>query len=215
MSWTDAVVSRSRRFLLGQPEFVVVGTGRCGTGYAARVLSEGGISCGHEEIYRLDGVHPSRHLRGDASWLAAPLLAHFQGVVLHLVRNPISVVQSFLQLGFFRAETHDIYKDYAARFFSFSEDEVDNAIRWYIEWNRRCETVADFRCQLEDVEAGLRQLATRISSPRDAFPKLDRVNTKSDQKVTDADYEDRIRSSPRWNSLIEIGQEYGYQLQRP
>lgn len=208
--WKNAIASRGRRLILGQPEFVVVGTGRCGTGYVASVLNEVGIRCGHEDVYGPDGVHPSRRLRGDASWLAAPSLDHFRGVVWHLVRHPIAVVQSFLHLGFFRTEPWDVYKDYAARFVPFSADELDTAIRWYVEWNRRCEAVADFRCQLEDIEPGLRQLAGLISSPRDYFPKLDRVNLKLDQKITDADFEDRIRSHARWNSLLSLGTKYGY-----
>lgn len=35
--------------------FVVVGTGRCGTGYLAKVLTKLGIPCGHEAIFNEEG----------------------------------------------------------------------------------------------------------------------------------------------------------------
>lgn len=40
----------------GKLDFVVVGTGRCGTVYLAKLLSSVGYPCGHETIFQCDGM---------------------------------------------------------------------------------------------------------------------------------------------------------------
>ena len=83
------------------PDFVIVGTGRCGTQATSVALTRAGIATGHEEVYRAKGVLRGTGLRGDASWLAVPYLAEFPGKVGHQVRHPADVVASFLSLDFF------------------------------------------------------------------------------------------------------------------
>ena len=61
---------------------VVTGTGRSGTGFAARWLTSAGIPCGHEAFFshrgydkalvRLDLKYPE--LAAESSWMAAPYL---------------------------------------------------------------------------------------------------------------------------------------------
>jgi len=57
--------------------FVVTGSGRSGTTYAARLFTALGVECGHEAVFRVDtsrftGFGP---YVGDASWLAVPFVA--------------------------------------------------------------------------------------------------------------------------------------------
>ena len=109
--------------------FVVVGTGRSGTGYIASLFNAAGLRCGHEDVYNVQaGVRdvwvkthrptPLREMRarlgeerrrrrarfdGDASWMAVPRLPHFRGAAFLQVRDPLAVVSSFQGTRFFDA----------------------------------------------------------------------------------------------------------------
>lgn len=45
-------------------DYLVTGTGRCGTVYAARLLTSVGVSCGHETIFTFDGLRKARERLG-------------------------------------------------------------------------------------------------------------------------------------------------------
>ena len=81
-------------------KFVIVGTGRCGTGYMSKLLTNAGVPCGHESIYTVDGIiKPLKTLSGDSSWLAVPHLSKLKGTktkVIHIVRDPLKVFRSWL-----------------------------------------------------------------------------------------------------------------------
>ncbi|WFE45310.1 hypothetical protein [Verrucosispora sp. WMMD1129] len=83
---------------------VVTGSGRCGTKYLSALLTAAGVPCGHEQVFNADGppVWPAG-LRADSSWMAVPHLPLSCPVVL-LVRHPLAVVRSWVEIGFF---THD------------------------------------------------------------------------------------------------------------
>lgn len=107
--------------------FLVTGTGRCGTGYIAHVLSSAGIRCSHEGIFsphkNADGIrmppglatdeeimyrvrtrmaNPAWSWQAESSWLAAPYLdrEELQGLtVVHLVRSPKPTIDSMCRQG--------------------------------------------------------------------------------------------------------------------
>ena len=141
-------------------KFVVVGTGRCGTAYTAQVLTRMGIPCGHEWVY---SAHPRRYpdveIVGDSSAQAVPFLPEFTGQVLHQVRDPLRVIGSFLGFGLFRdPRGQGVDGQFMMRHFRFTGDELGDAMRYYVDWNRRCEAVDPsryLRYQLERLDAGL------------------------------------------------------------
>lgn len=53
-------VELSRTFRVEKLKYLVVGTGRCGTVYLAKLLSSLGIPCTHEGIFRHDGLEKAR-----------------------------------------------------------------------------------------------------------------------------------------------------------
>ncbi|RDJ35112.1 MAG: hypothetical protein DWQ19_09770 [Crenarchaeota archaeon] len=104
--------------------FIVTGTGRCGTVYLAKLLTSVGIPCGHESIFRCKGgveTFPERlkhqvfistrsteyenwlttpFVKADSSYLSAPFLNDpllKDTKIIHLVRNPIRVIFSFCE----------------------------------------------------------------------------------------------------------------------
>ena len=99
-------------------QYIVVGTGRCGTLYTANLLTSLGIPCGHEAIFtpkgpdyevlagnkepissdvsKAENLSNDKMLMADASYMAAPFLGLFDAQVIHIVRNPKDVIRSFV-----------------------------------------------------------------------------------------------------------------------
>lgn len=132
-------------------QLLVTGTGRCGTGYTAKLLTAAGVPCGHEEVFTPQGIVDRPDLEADASWCAVPFLDSFQGRVVHLVRHPLAVVRSFVGIGFFERDLHFPHRKFAGRHFERSGFPLPDAMRWWIEWNRRIEPYADVRIRVEDL----------------------------------------------------------------
>jgi hypothetical protein len=147
----EAWQSRSR--------FVITGTGRSGTGFMSKVLSGVGVPCYHESVYGPDGEAKWSFQRGDSSWLALPHLeaGDFDGYVLHVVREPVATINSFVGIRFFddaMADKHGAYRQFAEvhapEVFELS-DPVERAVAWWVVWNERCAAVADATVRVEDL----------------------------------------------------------------
>lgn len=107
---------------------LVVGTGRCGTGYAAHLLTSMGFPCGHESIFTNKGIEEAKkiikgeinptisqtmtersdgwvdvlNITADSSYLSAPFLDEEilkETKVIHLIRHPLDVIGSFVLEG--------------------------------------------------------------------------------------------------------------------
>lgn len=91
-------------------DYIVTGTGRCGTGYMSKVLTSAGIDCSHEGIFKTDSYDDavsrirSSDIRAESSWLAAPFLnspALNDAFVVNLIRHPRDVIESMVRIGLF------------------------------------------------------------------------------------------------------------------
>jgi hypothetical protein len=151
------------------PRFIIVSTGRAGSKYVANLLSELGVACGHERVYTPLGPRYKFLVRGDSSWLAVPYLAEYQGIVLHQVRNPLSVIASLLSIGFFSRDINR-FTDFSRRYFTPTGDELVDCMNWYTEWNSRCEKYATIRYKIEDIQNELPKIFLALGKPvPDAF----------------------------------------------
>lgn len=111
-------------------DYLVTGTGRCGTVNLAMTLTSVGVPCSHERFFNGNSLEEAvallrthggrnshcsasnaglptdgRDVKACASYMAAPFLADpfFAGkTIVHVVRHPVKVVLSFLNdIGFF------------------------------------------------------------------------------------------------------------------
>lgn len=178
--------------------FVVVGTGRCGTTYTAELLQRAGIPVDHKAVFTEKGPMPVERLEGDASWMAVPYLDRFSGAILHQVREPLAVIDSLLDLGLFASpftdEIHRPWRRFLESHFTLCGDPVLDAMRFYVQWNARCETHADLRIRIEDqctlipefieqlypgkgalVESHLPRVSTRLNSREERRVKRTRA----------------------------------------
>jgi hypothetical protein len=89
-------------------ELVITGCGRSGTGFMASLLNASGIRTGHEDIYTAFGRRENTQgLQAESSWFAVPHLGELApGTrIIHIVRNPRRVFDSFSRLGMFSDST--------------------------------------------------------------------------------------------------------------
>lgn len=146
---------------------LATGTGRCGTGYVAQVLSSCGVKCSHEGVFQRDPVDETRHKLGvrldpnnewwgweaESSWLAAPFLSwpELVGVtVVHLVRHPKSVIDSQMRIRAFGSD--NVWRHWQEAWLPDLADlaPVEAAATFYIHWNRMIEPHADHFHRIED-----------------------------------------------------------------
>jgi hypothetical protein len=103
-------------------KYLVTGCGRSGTVYMAKLLTSLGVPCGHETIFDFDGIERALEriagsiplklsetslrakedwvdvntIVADASYMAAPYLDFFpDATIIHVVRHPVKVINSF------------------------------------------------------------------------------------------------------------------------
>jgi len=162
-------------------DICVTGTGRCGTGYVSRLLSSVGLTCGHEAVFGLGGLHRARinlwnkpHLLADSSWLAAPFLnsAMLQNaVIVHLVRHPRLFIESAVGKGAFSSENLQGYSQFSIFHLpglgAFSDDPTSAEAFRYVYWNAMIERGANGRRVFHRIEddprAPLRALGIHAS----------------------------------------------------
>lgn len=87
---------------MADKKYIFTGTGRCGTGYVAALLTEAGYPCGHEEVFGpgtaattswSDTLGKTDHrLKHESSWYALGTCTYVN--VVHVTRNPDDVVRS-------------------------------------------------------------------------------------------------------------------------
>lgn len=143
----------------GAPRAVVTGTGRSGTGYMARLITEatGHATCGHEGWFAALGDR-TPGLDVDSSWLALPAIeaGTWAGPVVHVVRNPVATVASLLRTEFFGTQAGAPYSQFALANCPQAADAlaispVAAAVEFWAHWNARCAAAAQLTVRLEDV----------------------------------------------------------------
>lgn len=144
----------------GAPRAVIIGTGRSGTGYMSRLITEatGHTTCGHEAWFReLGEREPGFDV--DSSWLALPAIegGTWAGPVVHVVRHPVACVASLLRTEFFGAHVMTPYPAFALAHCPAAAEAltaggpVAAAVEFWANWNARCAAVAGLTVRLEDV----------------------------------------------------------------
>jgi hypothetical protein len=142
------------------PRFVITGTGRHGSRYVADVLTASGIRTGHEKWWNSVGAENDGYV-GESSWLAAPHLAEFDGVVFHQLRNPLLVVNSLVK--FPEPSREDAVR---RRTVSLCGDPIEQAIQMVLHWRRICDAASSARWRLEDFSGEIvMMIAKRVWCP--------------------------------------------------
>lgn len=159
--------------------FVVTGSGRCGTTWMARALTSVGIPTGHEEVFNPWTTDWPDHLRADSSWVAACKLERVTEPVALLVRHPLAVVKSMVEIGFFSWDLANAYHEPLSEAFPEVYDwgtPQDRALEAWVALNSaaltRAEVVLRFELVTRDPELFGRFLAWAGGNPRHAEQAL-------------------------------------------
>ena len=151
-------------------QFIVTGTGRCGTVFMVNLLTKLGLYCGHEGIFNengweralqiLQGNEEPRNsfisgrelekesIIAEASYMATPYLSEelIKNVkVVHLVRHPLMVIDSFCNglLYFTWGGPHNRWEKFIYSHLPDMFEKMnayDRASLFYIQWNEMIES---------------------------------------------------------------------------
>lgn len=212
-----------------RPRFVIVSTARAGSTYIAKLLTEAGIPCAHEGFFTPSGFHRRFFYRGDSSFVAVPYLENNPGLttgpILHQVRHPLDVINSLSGIGFFEfSKTKSPFRRFVRAHFSLTGDILIDYMRWWVEWNLRCQALACKTIRLEDI--GERQAPEAAAEHLEDVFKILAQRPKDNWKVVAESLRgQKVNSRVRNNltldvfpdgrakrELIELGREYGYNL---
>lgn len=208
--------------LARKPRFVVTGLPRSGTSYLSALCKANGVEVSHEKYFTKHGPmlrNPQRRFDtvGDVSWLAPPYLPDGDMVILHQVRHPLKVVNSIHQLGLFhshRANDRLPFVERLAENFNFSSDPLHSALRFYVEWNERCEKLTDKRFSVEKLDQERSRIAEwigiKLSNTATVAKDTNTRNPEVDEVVT----LDKLSKFPEFKAFEDMARRYGYDLER-
>ena len=204
-------------------EIIITGCGNSGTGWAAAVMNQLGVKCGHESVFN----HAELQRRppwADSSWAAIPFLdRHPRASVVWIVRNPIRVVRSATRIGFLGDGAHfdTPYANFVRRHrpdIFDAADHLGRLIRWVARWDEPA-SLRSPPYRIEDADPQmLVEWGRRIGRPvseTGASKALAAVGTTvnthaptstADRHVTWS----RIARHPDGPELVERARRFGY-----
>lgn len=131
--------------------------------------------------------------------------------VIHLVRHPMACVRSFTGIRFFE-EQDNKYAQFMRRHFECRGDPVDDAMRWWVEWNIRCGRLAHERLLLEQLENSHERLPEALGLKgrrRIHFSRVPKhINSRNRCQLAVED----LYEKASFAALKELADQYGYKL---
>ena len=148
---------------MGHLDYVITGTGRSGTGFMFKLFWNNGFHCGHESVLVSPGNYASdiekTVLNAESSWLVAPHLKELKEAqpnvrIIHLIRTPISVIKSFIDIGH---DTSGIWRQRNLDIVPFipikdSDNDVDIFSQYYISWYNYIKPYADIVLNIDNFD---------------------------------------------------------------
>ena len=210
-------------------KYVICGTGRSGTTYIADLLTKVGMPTLHEKHWAHVGCvatpsdvatqqwdHPD--FLGEATAQVAPYLPLPGVKTWHQVRHPLDTIGSFIgpfQLwGQVHAQDHEGKGCYhISHNFEETGNGLLDGIRFYVDWNLRCETGNSYRrWRLEDVDENLllslgAEVGLDLSKTlvREALEEIEtNVNTMGEHRRP------KLPDHPASEALRKMAKRYGY-----
>ena len=124
---------------------------RSGTTYTNKVLRGHGLDFTHEQTHGADGAIGWQYVaEGRYSDKAGHRSDRLWDVVLHQVRNPLDVICSM------QSHSAQLWDFIASEIDGFprADQPIKRRMRFWLEWNRRAESMASYTYRVEDVGCG-------------------------------------------------------------
>jgi hypothetical protein len=216
--------------------FVVVGTGRCGTVYFAKLLTAVGLPCGHERIFGPAGPNLAGSdsdvsrwagltvgtVLAESSYMAVPYLGGpvlRSAAIVHAVRDPVQVILSFNNKLQFWHHPPDQWGEFILGHLpelAKHDDPLSRNCLYVVRWNRWIEKQSVgrpyVRVRLEHDE---NKLLDFLRVPAANRPRLVAVNTHESwekklpplrKPATESD----VLSGPLGAEVAKLRRDYGY-----
>jgi hypothetical protein len=215
----------------------VVGTGRCGTVYFAKLLSSIGIPCSHERIFtpeglkqngtdsdvaRWSGLSAKQFVLAEASYMAVPYLqALNEAIVIHAVRDPINVILSFNNKLQYWHHSQNKWEKFILSHLPEIENYKNPLVKnccYVVRWNQWIEDQSKNRSYIRiRLEYDEDKLLDFLKIPTVLRPKLDPANTHEEWKdkkpplAKPATSED-IMNGPFGLEIEDLRKKYNYEM---
>ena len=224
-------------------KYLLTGTGRCGTVYYAQLLNRVGISCGHESIFTKKGIGeavarlkshspiaqseislkhcelPSK-IDADSSYMSAPYLDHDilkKTKIIHLVRHPYKVINSFVKMDYFAVPNPEDYSHQSMggnswQVFIYNHlPELREAMGQYeraaLYWTRWNKMILSFNnSYLHRVELGIAPLLRELN--------IDFCEFEGSLNSLGSDFTNRVADGIIRDEMVELAEDMGYSMHR-
>lgn len=149
----------------------------------------------------------------DSSYMAAPFLSEFDAKVVQVTRNPIKVIDSFVNhLYYFSGKSPtNCWESFIYRTIPELTKEMppyDRGAMYYVLWNEMIEKRCDLRCKIED---GPQKILDFIEKP-DSPHFNQKVNSVIKKNAADRFVLDKIENKEIASRLISKAKEYEYNI---
>lgn len=217
-------------------KYIVVGTGRCGTVYMARVLTELGFPCGHETIFNERGIflqskdwdlskisqettgnwlEDKTKIVADSSYMAVPHMYNFpNSKIIHVIRDPIKVIRSFFYgMNYFcSSKASNPWEEYIYKYLpELKKDmtQIERCCLYYVLWNEMI-FKKDLLVKLEDGEDSI----LKFFNSNKKLAVSSKTNTFTLENGFRKElYVEHIPNGEIKQRLLEYAQRIGYNLE--
>ncbi len=191
---------------------IITGAPRSGTGFVAKLLTEAGFYCGHEQLYGFGAGLRVKNQKAESSWLAVPYLKKHKKII-HIVRNPLKVIGSMIGGRFLESEMVEVnpWTQFAFKHLPSLKNYqgVERYVYFYVKWNKRIEKYTDKRFRLEDIDLDREEFVKKfIRKPRKIF----KDKTYNAGKVRVNLLIEHIPNGKVKRELLKMANRYGYDL---
>jgi hypothetical protein len=168
-------------------KYIIVGCGRSGTGFMSHMFNYNNIKCGHENIFGLT-LNFNTKFVADSSWLSAPYLKEHQNAsIVFVIRNPVDVIKSFLDLNLFSIiNDNSPYILFIKKYINIDLhklSDIENTISYYVQWNNYIlNTVKNMNYEIVSFDDLIKQKSVELHHNVLNVPKKN-INTKKDKKI--------------------------------
>jgi len=212
-------------------KYIITGTGRNGTGYFSELLKLNGISCGHEQIFGLNGLNiPSQNFYksnlnnnnkfiAESSWLIAPYLNESfitkDIQIIFLIRDPIKTIKSLYDVTHItKKHMNSPYLNHIMRHLNISiNNDLDFLIEFYIKWSNMIESYLNkfdnsYILRFEDINLNQEKLSNIFNKKIEILDK--EVNTKTMKKKRNINIDDVLNNVFKNSELKKFVYKYNY-----
>ncbi|TFI60299.1 hypothetical protein E2493_00890 [Sphingomonas parva] len=128
------------------------------------------------------------------------------------------MIRSFHNIGFFDIAFrpwHRRFIAFAERYFDVGSDPFDACVRWYLDWNARCEALGAYRVPIEKIEAEMPRILRHIGAvaerqgpaPSATYNKRPSVYSAPPSREA---FAQQLQEHPCAAALASMSARYGY-----